>query len=397
MQEIHRKFLEEVLARFRVEQSELLHITQAVGRVLASDVRAKHTSPHRDMAAINGYAMMCADAKENGVTLRIIGDSTAGHPFGEELEPGQAVKVYSGSMIPIGADTVVPMLEIEEKHDTITLNSTVMKGQNICYAGVDFLRDEPVLKAGSIITARDVSLAAAMKISWVSVRRKPHIAFFAVGDELAMLGDCQDTGKLTSSSSLMISAFISACGAIPLNLGIAADNEISVNRLMEHAVDADLIITTGGVSASADDLLKKTLDKKTKRIETTVRLSSAATVMLGEKGGIPILALPGNPISAHICATLFLVPIIHAMTDMRGKIFKKSRATLDRDLDINDLQMDYIFTRLAEGEDKHLRAIPASSYDRLLMSALAQSDCVITVDKELSKKGDSVEIKRFLS
>lgn len=392
----HNKFLEDILGVFNANSCELVHVTESLGRVIASDVRAKDTSPNRNIAAINGYALMCSDTDNAPVKLKVIGESTAGTPLREELHSGQAVKVYAGAILPIGADTVIPLQDVKERAKTISIEGHVMKGQNLCYAGIDFLKDEPVLKAGSVISPRDIGLLAAMKTPWIFVRRRPKIAILAVGDELAMLGELNEDTKTISSSSLMLSAFVASCGAIPVNLGVASDSEISINRLLDCAEGVDLIITTGGVSASADGLLKRSLDKNTYCHETSVKLSHTVTVLLGSKNKIPLLALSGNPISALVCATLFARPVINRMTDMKRKLFKKNHAVLDRDLDVNDKQMEYIFARLTEGEDKHLRVQPASSYDRMLMSSFAASDCVITVDPEHAVKGESVCMTRFM-
>lgn len=396
MKESHKEFLGKVLSRFEKQHSELVHITDSLGRILAKDVRARNTSPNKDIAAVDGYAIL-SDSLDKSKTLKKVGDSTAGSPFCEELMLGEAVKVYAGSSLPIGADTVLVEKDFNKKGANIVVKSSVMKGQNVCYRGVDFLRNEVVLKEGSVVTARDIGLAAAMRVPWIPVQRRPNIAIFAIGDELEMIGDnAGDSGKISSSSSLAISAFVEACGATAVDLGVAMDSKVSIQRLMNMAKGVDLIITTGGVSLAADDLLKSTLDKSDSIYETQLELSGATPVVFGEKRKTPLLALPGNPITAQICATLFLRPIINKMTNIKQKFYKKSFAVLGRDLDVNDKKMDYIFSKLSETEDKRLKAMPASSYDRMLVSGLAGSDCLITVDKDACKSGDDVAITRFI-
>lgn len=392
MKEQHKEFLEKISANFITSQSELVHITEALGRVISSDIRAKYTSPHKDMSAINGYAVIC-----DGTTkFKIAGHSTASVPFSEEISPGQAVKVTSGSVLPIGTDTVISEQDVKKQGNYISTDDSIIKGQNICYTGVDFLRNEPVLKAGSVISARDIGLAASMKVPWIPVSRKPNIAVFAVGDELSMIGDLEgEVGKTSSSSSLIISSFVKACGANSVDMGVAKDSTASIQKLIENSKGVDLIITTGGLSASADDLMKKSLDKTSNIVETELELSGTIKVLFAKKGGTPILCLPGHPISAQICATLFVRPLINKMTNMCKEFYKKSSAVLDRDLDVNDKQMDYIFSKLSENDEKRLKVMPASSYDRLLMSALGKSDCLIKVDHENAKKGDNVLITRF--
>lgn len=396
MKSDHIDFLSKILNSFEAHPSEVVHVTEALGRVLATDVRSNYTSPHQDISAIGGYAVISLEAARESAQLKIIGESRARTPFLEEISGKQAVYVYAGAVMPIGADTVLSEDEVHVDGDNIIAVGAVMKGQNVCYTGVDFQRNETLLRASTLLTARDLGLAAMMEVPWLMVRRRPKIAFFAVGNEISMIGEIKEGNKVTSTSSLIISSFIEACGAEPVNLGVAPDSEISINKLFDYADGVDLIITTGGASRGADGLIEQSLDKRPKFSEINMQLNCDTKVVFGRKNKTPVLSLSGNPISALICATLFLRPIINKMTDMRATFFKKSYAILDRDLDVNDKKMDYIFARLTETSDKRLKVLPASSYDRLLMSALAEADCLIQVDLDNCKKGDSVQMTRFV-
>ncbi len=392
-----RAFREKLNAALTVQPQEMVSVTETLGRVLADDVRARATSPCWDIAAVDGYAVRTADLMQTPATLERIGESRASSQFHDEVRAGQAVKIFAGAPIPVGADAVVPMNNMDEFGGHVTINEQAWHGENICSKGIDFSEGESVLKAGSVVTARDIGLAASMKVSWFPVRRKPRIALFAIGDELAMLGDANDGGRVNSSSSLVLSAFITACGATPVNLGIASDSAASVKRLSSAAKGADLLVTTGGVSESADNLLKKELasTKNSKLEEISLKLSKEEHVVFGSKFGMPVLALPGNPMSAQICAALFLRTAIEKMLDMCEQFYKKSHAVLGRQLDCNDVKMDYIFAKLMEDNSKRLVADPASSQDRMLMSALAEADCLVTVDQDNIFHGDPVEITRF--
>lgn len=395
---IFRKKIQDSL---KIQPKEIVNVTESLGRVLADDVRAKYTWPNKDMAAVDGYAVISSDLKQIPATLNRIGESRSNKAFEGEIQSGQTVKVFAGARVPIGADAVVPLVGVEEFEDYVTVVSQTWHGEHICYAGIDFTEDEKVLKEGTVVTARDIGLAAAMRVSWLPVRRKPRVAVLAIGDELILLGDVTaDSSRVNSSSSLVLCSFITACGAVPVNLGIASDSAVSVQQLTEAAEGADLLVTTGGISSSSDNLLRKALiegsgKKKGHIEEITLNLSKPEQVVLGQKSGISVLALPGNPISAQICAALFLKPAIDKMLDMRESFYKKSYARLGRQLDINDEKMDYIFAKLMEDKDKHLVADPASSQDRLLMSALAEADCLITVDRDNLAHGSQVEITRF--
>jgi len=396
MQSIHKNFLVRVIKNFEHSPFELVHITQAIGRVLATDVRASITSPARDMAATDGYAVSITEDLHPPYHFKIVGESSARSPYNDKLKTGCAVKVYAGSPVPSGVYTIVEDDEVKIKEDRLNINHALMKDQNICHKGIDFTVNDQVLNAGSLISARDVGLAAYMHMQWLPVHKKPDIAIFSIGDELSMPGDDLSQEKSVSSSTISISAIIEACGANCINLGVVPDNPAAIKKMMLAAKGCDLLVTTGGVSASASNLVKNLLDKTPKAIDTTLNLGGQTHVLFGKKNGTKILALPGSPISSQICAILFLRPVIHHMVNMQQKFYKKTCAILDRNLDVNDKKMDYIFGRLTECEDKSFRVIPASSYDRLMMKSFAESDCLITVDGSNSTKDSMTTITRFV-
>lgn len=397
MAQIHKDFARYIQESLQVQPKEIINITKTLGRVIAEDVVAIYNSPRKNISAVDGYAIISKNIETTPVTLTKVGESLASRPFKGQICNNQTVKVYYGSTVPMGADTIIALENTEENGDQIIVTGEIMAEQNICYAGIDFVKGEAVLKRNRVITARDIGLAAAMGVSWIPVVRQPLVGVLSVGDELSMLGDVHDSSHTISSSSLVVSAFISACGGIPVNLGIIPDSAEAIETILATTQRLDLLVTTGGVSAAADNLMHKALEKKYSQLkEVSIALNQTENVLFASKDdSTPVLALPGNPISTKICAVLFLKPAIERMLDTRSTFYKKSFAILDRNLDINDRKMDYIFSRLTEGKDKQLLALPASSYDRLLLSALADSDCLIAVDRNNSKSGCEVEITRF--
>jgi molybdopterin molybdotransferase len=384
-------------SKLNVLTREMVNSTDALGRVLAADVRARCTSPKHDLAAIDGYAAMRADVQSLPCSLLLVGESKANSNYRQEIEPGQIIRVFAGAGLPVGTDMIIPPDNTSVDGCHVIINEIAHNDEFICHTGIDFANEDVVLKEGSVVTARDIGLSGAMKISWLPVTRKPRIGVLAIGDELAMLGDFHDeTARTISSSSLVMCAFIKACGAIPVNLGIMSDSSVSPDLLEEYTKDLDMLITTGGLSTASNNLLCDTINEMNSHVaETQIALNTTERVLLAEIDNTITLCLPGNPISAQICAALFVRSASERMINLKESFYKKSSSVLGRDLDVNDVKMDYIFSKLWVDENHRLTAHPASSYDRLLMSSLADSDCIIRVDKDKTKRGDIVEITRF--
>lgn len=391
----HNVFLEGVLDKLSSKSKEFLHISDSIGRVLAEDVKARYASPHNDLATIDGYAVNSDNIVKIPEILRLIGKSTAAKPFLSEVKPCQAIEITAGAVVPKGVNTIIPFDSAKKTRNKIEITCEVISGQNICYKGFDFDVGEVVLRRGKKITARDVGLAAAMKSPWVPVFCKPRIGILAIGNELSMLGDEHERNRITSSSSLILSALVESCGASVVNLGIANDSISSLKNHINSVEGVDLLVTIGGTSLSAGEMMYKILGNNKKYFdETKVNISKPEPVLFSVRKSLPILALPGSPISAKICATLFLRPPINKMLEFNEK--SNSTAILDRDLDANDLQMDYTFASLTVDNDHKNIALPVSSFDRVLLSSLSKSDCIMKVNKENSKNGDVVEVIHFI-
>ena len=394
MQPEHQEFLNKIVEISDKKSFQVMYIENSLGRVLATDVRAKEGFPRKNISTIDGYAIKVEEVNK-GDSLKIIGESMARKPFTEELILGQAVRVYAGAPLPLGADTVVRNDQITEKSDNITLNEDVMKGQNICYAAMDFAENEVILKAGSVITGRDIAMLATIRVPWVKVKTKPRVAVLSIGDELENLGEKSEVTKTVASSSLMVSAIVDSFGAESINLGVVGESEESIKRALEDIHDVDLVVTAGSSSDYDFEVLQSILDDEPKTRKTRLNLSSRVNVFMGFKNQVPVLSLPGNPIFAKIASTLFLRFVIHKMLNIDKKFVRQEHAILDRDLDVNDMKTDYIVASLSENDDKKLKVMPVSSYDGSLLLVMAKSDCIVVVDEKHNKKGDDVEIIKF--
>jgi len=392
----HKKFLDNILSNIEPKSGETVNIYDSLGRVLHSDIAANRSFPNNDTVSIDGYAIICENTHSAPINLQIIGESTAGDPFEGEILNGEAVRTYAGCPLPKGADTVISDDKCKVKGKTLSIKKPFLNNQNILYCGVDFVKDEPVLKKGHTITPIYIALAVAMHHASLQVNKTVNIGILEVGDELAKLGENKDITKTTSTTGIILQSFIRSSGAMATDLGIISDNEEAIMERLKEISGVDLIVTTGGLSNASKSLMKKAINKYNSSTYTLkLNLNITASVMFSIIDNMPVLSLSGQPIAAYMSATLFLKPIIHHFNNAIGNATLEQSALLDRDLDVNDLEMDYICSRLVTNEHNILKAMPASSYDKMLMSALLYSDCIIKVDKNHSKKENPVNIIKF--
>lgn len=373
---------------------ETLGLSECLGHTLAQDITSRVTLPPFDMSAVDGYAFRSADVDHINATLPVAGESRAGSPFEETIPQGHVVRIYKGSPLPRGTDAIISMQEVQHHNGMVTFHTLPPAGHNIRYAGLDFSEGETCLKAGKVLTARDICLAAAMNVPWLPVRRKPRIAVFATGNELVMPGEEHTPGGVFASTSLALCAYITAWGGIPTNLGICHETEEALQRMAQAASGMDMLVSTGGLSEAARNLTWKALRKNHVDLSIwDVDIGSGKPLLFGKYNQTtPVLGLPGSPVSCLICALLFLKPALEKMLGNQPQEAKKHYATLGRNLDINDVKLDYLRATLTHDSEGKLIVNPVSSQDSFMLSTFAQADCLINYDQSRITKGSVVEI-----
>ncbi len=391
--------VEEALARitaaFRPLAVETLGLGEALGRVLAEDVVARVTQPPHAVSAMDGYAVRAADVAAVPVTLEEVGEAPAGGAYEGTLEAGQTVRIFTGGPLPAGADAIVIQENTEAAGSRVTVNEGVAPGTYVRPAGLDFRKGERGIAAGRLLTARDVGLAAAMNVPWLRVRRRPRIAILSTGDELVMPGEPIGPNQLVSSNGISLAGLITACGAEPVNLGIARDSRDSLLALAEGARGADLLVTSGGASVGKHDLVRLVLRERGLELDFwKIAMRPGKPLMFGKLDQIPLLGLPGNPVSSLVCAILYLGPIMEAMLGLRRADEPAPTAVLGTDLDENDRRQDYLRARLSRGGDGDLVATPFGRQDSSMLSHLVNSDCLVVRAPHAPpvKAGERVEI-----
>lgn len=369
---------EKILAGLAPTPVEWVALPDSWGRVLAADIVARLAVPPADVSQMDGYAVRASDLATPPATLRRIGAAPAGHPFAGQVGPGETVRVFTGSVIPDGADAVIAQEDASEAGDQVTLRETARPGKFVRRRGQDFSPGDVLLKAPRKLTARDVGLIAAANHPWVPVRRKPRVAILATGDEIALPGDPVPPGGLVSSNSHSLAAVVRACGGVPLHLGVAADSSDAILRGADAAAGADLLVTSGGASVGEHDLVRAALGARGLALDFwQIAMRPGKPLMWGRAGGLPVLGLPGNPVSAMVCATLFLAPAIAALSGIALPEPETVPVRVAVDLPANDRRADHLRARLAPGEDGIPLATPFPVQDSGMLARLAWADCLV--------------------
>ena len=358
---------------------ELVPLDQACGRVLARDVAALRTQPPDAMSAMDGYAVRAADAIR-GAKLKVIGEVAAGRPFGRNVGPGEAVRIFTGGVVPPGADAVVIQEDTTREGATVVINEASKAGKHVRGAGLDFTQGDVLLRKGRLLSDRDLALAAAMNHPTLPVHRKPKVGLLATGDELVMPGSKPLEGQIVYSSGYALKALAQREGAEVTEFGIARDTLEATTRPIRAAMEAgiDILATTGGASVGDHDVVQRALQAEGIEIAFwRIAMRPGKPMMHGRRGAFRALGLPGNPVSSYVCATLFLVPLIRALSGRIDVEPRPIKAVLARDLGANDQREDYLRATLEERPDAPPIVTPLGVQDSSLQANLAFSQALI--------------------
>ncbi len=370
---------ERITAGLEAVAPEVVALSAAAGRVLAEDVAARRTQPPVDVSAMDGYAVRAEDAAAPGAKLKVVGEAPAGGAHDGLLGKGEAVRIFTGGPVPKGADAIVIQEDVEVLGDgKIGVREAASHGRHIRFAGIDFKEGEVGLRRGRSLSPRDVALAAAMNVPWLKVHRRPRIALIATGDELVLPGEAIGPNQIVSSNALGLAAMIERNGGLPIDLGIARDNADSLKLMVAGAAGADMLITIGGASVGDHDLVRSVLGEEGLKIDFwKIAMRPGKPLMFGQIGETPMLGLPGNPVSAMVCAIVFLMPALHKLSGRTVNRRAMLTARLGRDLPENDRRQDYLRASIERSADGGLVATPFDRQDSSVLMSFAQADGLV--------------------
>ena len=368
--------------------AEDVPLTRAHGRWAAADLHARRTQPATDLSAMDGYAIRYADLPGPWTQ---IGESAAGRPFAGEVGAGETVRIFTGAAMPAGADTVMIQEEVAAEGRAIRLTGEgpPYVGRNTRRRGLDFAHGDRLIARGERLTPARIAVAATGGIASLSVSRRVRVAICATGDELVEPGTAADATALPESNRAMLAAMLADLPVDVIDMGILPD-DLDTLRDAFAAIDADLLVTTGGASVGDHDLVRPALEAAGGSIDFwRIALRPGKPMMAGRIGDTSVLGLPGNPVSAFVTATLFVRPLIAHIGGAADPAPRTSHAILGEDLPANGPRTDYLRAELRDG-----RARASTIQDSSMLLTLARSHCLIVraAGAGPASAGDSAEI-----
>jgi molybdopterin molybdotransferase len=369
-------------------------LQEASGLVLAKPAKALWQMPRWDNSAMDGFAI-------NGVPefietgLAIIGASYAGHPFSGTVKAGEVVRITTGAALPEGTDTVIPIEDATEKGNQIFLKESPRHEQHVRYAGEEYSTGEVLVDPGTVLKAGEIALLASAGVEQVCVYPRLRVAVISTGDELVELGQTPGPGQIINSNLHYLRTRLFECGCTPVCLGIGADDQKTLDQLIDNAIDADLIITTGGVSVGEKDHVQATLQNRSfEKIFWKVAIKPGKPVLFGKVDGVPFFGLPGNPAATAATFELFAKPAIKRLSGHIDVLPKKRTATLMHEVKGGGKRQSFLWCTLQWEKDGYRVAVSqrqGSGQNRCLTT----KNAILAVPTNIQslKQGDQVEVQ----
>ncbi|MFV8558206.1 gephyrin-like molybdotransferase Glp [Sulfitobacter sp. SBS6] len=350
---------------------EAVPLRQAAGRVLARDVVATRTQPPFAASSMDGYALRQTEVEPDAM-FKVIGEAAAGHRFDGVVKAGQAVRIFTGAPVPEGADFVVIQEDTTRRGDLIMLGHDIGPKTNIRPAGGDFHAGD-TMDAPRLLRPADIALLASMNVATVPVYAKPRVAIIATGDELVQPGEVPNPDQIIASNTYGLAALLEQHGAQCRMIPIARDTVPSLTQAFTMAQDADLIITIGGASVGDHDLVAPVAAQMgMEQSFYKVAMRPGKPLMAGRLRDVPMIGLPGNPVSAMVCGTVFVVPVLRKMLDLPAAPAARIDLPLGVDLPANGPREHYMRAMVRDGA-----VLPEDNQDSSLLGILSRADVLM--------------------
>ena len=374
--------VEEALARIldgaAPLDGETVAVGEAAGRVLAAGVVATRAQPPFPASAMDGYAVRAADIAAAPATLSLIGASIAGKRFKGHVDPGQAVRIFTGAPVPEGADTILIQEDAQAGDGTVTATVAVAAGRHIRRAGLDFEAGETVLPKGRVLDAAALSLAAAAGHAALDLVRRPRVAILSTGSELVPAGTLPGPDQIVASNAHGVAALVRDAGGEALDLGIVVDDEAMLRAAIREAraSRADVVVTLGGASVGEHDLVAAALAAEGMTPGFwKIAMRPGKPLLFGRFGPVRVLGLPGNPVSSLICTHVFLKPLVAALAGL-PTASRLREGVLAAPMKANDHRQDYVRAEAAR-QGQHFVVTPFATQDSSMLMTLAAANALI--------------------
>lgn len=352
--------------------ARMLPLAAAAGRILADDLSARLDQPPADMSAMDGYALRAADLPG---PLAVVGEAAAGHGHPRPLGAGEAVRIFTGAPLPVGADAVLIQEEARVEGDRLgPLAAAVSAGAHVRRRAADFAKGSVILRAGDRLTAPRIGLAAAAGYGEVPVVRPAEVALLATGDELVPPGAIPGPGQIVSSNSAMLVALMSEAGAQIRDCGIAPDRAEALAEALARVGTPDVLVTIGGASVGDHDLVHAALTAAGARLDFwKLAMRPGKPIMAGRLGPTIVIGLPGNPVAAFVGALLFVLPLLRRLMGERETVPRPENAVSTVPLAANGPRRAFLRSTLDAGGG----ITPAPDQDSSFLSVLSAANALL--------------------
>ncbi|EFH86551.1 gephyrin-like molybdotransferase Glp [Ktedonobacter racemifer] len=376
--------LSRILAEIRPLESVSLPLDQALGSVLAQDIVAHEDMPPFDNSAMDGFALLSQDSKPQAgqaPRLRVIGGVAAGYVAQTRVEAGTAMRIMTGAPVPAGADTVI-QVELTNsdgpQSEWVEILQEVPPGNNIRPAGEDMRSGQTILTRGQEIGAWEIGILATLGYAQVQVVRRPRVAILGTGDEVVDIDAELQPGQIRNSNSYLLEAAVRQAGGIPQRLGVARDTAKSLREKFSQAVHADLILTSGGVSVGDFDLVKDIMHEQGAINFWRINMKPGKPVAFGKISGIPLLGLPGNPVSSAVTFELFGRPVVRKLQGHTRLQRQQIEVVVEQDIQERAMRRHYVRAHVTQRAGKFI-ARPTGNQGSNIMTSLLQANALLVI------------------
>jgi len=388
---------ERILDRLAALDSETVALPEARGRVLAEEVRSERDVPPFANSAMDGYAVRARDVAQASaaqpVRLRVLGEIRAGAAPPGSVQPQTALRIMTGAMVPDGSDAVVRVEDTAEHDGTVDVRVPVAAGTSLRAAGSDLHRGDLLATAGRLVTPGLIGVLASAGRVAVQCVRQPRVLLLTTGDELREPGEALGPGQITNTNRYTLLAAVQDAGGIVIDAGVARDERGDLIERLAGAGDADLVVTTGGVSMGAYDLVRGLLEEREAVTFWQVALRPGKPLMFATVGGVPLIGLPGNPVSTLVAFELFVRP---ALLKLQGRTdLERPRLTAIAEEPLhNPPHLEQYFRGIARHDGARLLVRLTGDQGSHVLRSMADANCLVVVPLGTSEvaAGSPVEI-----
>ncbi|MEW8627890.1 MAG: bifunctional molybdopterin-guanine dinucleotide biosynthesis adaptor protein MobB/molybdopterin molybdotransferase MoeA [Candidatus Thiodiazotropha sp.] len=385
-----------------IQTIERLALRDALGRVLAQQIISPLDVPGHTNSAMDGYAIKGEDLQSSAITnFKLIGTTVAGQPFDGQCQSGECIRIMTGAPMPDGTDTVImqEQAKLDEKQ-MVSFTSQHKQGQNVRHAGEDIAKGSSVLEPGRRLTAADLGVMASLGFGEVSVRRRPRVAFFSTGDELRGIGEPLREGDVYDSNRYSLYGMLKSCGVELLDMGVIKDDPDALRQAFQAAAEeADMVISSGGVSVGEADYTKNILQQLGEIHFWKIAMKPGRPLAFGELGETRFFGLPGNPVAVMVTFYQFVLPAIHYLAT--GKPYRPFTLSAVSDDAIRKRPGRYEFIRgvFTTGEDGELTVKSVGQQGSGILTSMSRGNCFILLPESCAgvNEGDRVTIQPFSS